>query len=60
VERRSLAISDNPTVGWFTETYFTEFLCYPSKMIIILVQMTTVKSFRLIRADLDLDITLVL
>jgi hypothetical protein len=43
---------------WFTETHFVEFPCYPSKIIIIKVQITTVKSFEPIGDDLDITIVL--
>jgi hypothetical protein len=45
-------------IGWFTETHFVEFPCYPSKIIIIKVQITTVKSFEAIGDDLDIAIVL--
>jgi hypothetical protein len=45
-------------LGWFTETHFVEFPCYPSKIIIIKVQITTVKSFEPIGDDLDIAIVL--
>jgi hypothetical protein len=47
-----------PTLGWFTETHFVEFPCYPSKIIIIEVQITTVKSFGPIGDDLDIALVL--
>jgi hypothetical protein len=51
-------IREDSTLGWFTETHFVEFLCYPSKIIIIKVQITTVKSFGPIGDDLDIGIVL--
>jgi hypothetical protein len=43
---------------WFTETHCAEFPCYSSKIIIIMVQITTVKSFGPIRNDLDIALVL--
>jgi hypothetical protein len=43
---------------WFTETHFVEIPCYPSKIIIIKVQITTVKIFGPIGDDLDIALVL--
>jgi hypothetical protein len=40
-------------IGWFTETHFAEFPCYPSLNYFSPIQITTVKSFGPIRYDLD-------
>jgi hypothetical protein len=45
-------------LGWLTETHFVEIPCYPSKIIIIKVQITTVKSFGPIGDDLDIALVL--
>jgi hypothetical protein len=45
-------------LGWVAESHFAKFPCYPSILIIVLVQMTTVKSFGSIRGELGIALVL--